>query len=240
METPKVLQDYFKEYLLNNLEGLQKEGLPKLDSFINHLEADVKFINFPFDDKHKDLMNKELLPVIQKWSGVNEELEITSIYGMRLYYSGSYLINHMDRPRTHILSVTFSVAKLNPRTFEILEDEEVDEGFPFIKGENIAEEDEWPIEIYSHDGDIYRYPHHPGTMVIYESAKCIHGRPYKNPKYIHVGLFVHYKPKEFDVVNNNIDDLDAVINKKNRNYQYISTESVEPINPVYSDNTFGS
>ena len=74
-------------------------------------------------------------------------------------------------------------------------------------------------------------------MVIYESAKLYHGRPYRNPKYIHVGLFVHYKPKDF---NNIVDDFYHFQFSFLRNVkrEYKSRQSKEPRHPIYSFNNY--
>jgi len=238
LETPKVLQDIFINYLKQNIANVRTETFHDGYSIINHYESLLKFINFPMNDVNINLMATHLLPVLQSWSGVND-LQLTSIYGMRLYYPGCFLLHHMDRPNTHIISVTFAIAKLDVRTFEVVEEKDKQEGYPFIDDNNIAEEDEWPLEIFSHDGDIYRYPHKAGTMVIYESAKCLHGRPYKNPKYIHVGLFVHYKPAQYEKVIKDIEDIEIIINKENGKYGYTSTASKEPENPIYSEKSYG-
>jgi len=230
-ETPNELQNYFIQFFKDNINKTKFESQPSTYSTINQYEVDLKFIQFnPTDElheKHKKMFNDHVLPILKSWSGI-PDLELTSIYGLRLYYPGSFLAHHMDRPKTHIISVTFCIAKLDVETLEI------------VDVDSIAEEDEWPIEIYTHDGDIFRYPHKPGTMVLYESSVLFHGRPYKSKKYIHLGVFLHYKPKHYEEIIDRLENLESELLKHNRlDYDYISRESKEPQYPVYSYLPYG-
>ena len=73
-------------------------------------------------------------------------------YGIRCYNPGSFLLNHVDRTSTHVLS-----AIINVHQEGMLED--------------------WPLEIYDHAGKMHRVSMEPGDIVLYESAKNTHGRP---------------------------------------------------------------
>ena len=76
---------------------------------------------------------------------------MTSCYGVRCYNPGSFLLNHVDRTSTHVLSAIVNVYQEG-----MLED--------------------WPLEIYDHAGQMHRVPMQPGDIVLYESAKNTHGK----------------------------------------------------------------
>jgi prolyl 4-hydroxylase len=52
-----------------------------------------------------------------------------------------------------------------------------------------------PLQILDHQGKLHEVMIQPGEMVLYESARLIHGRPtpFKGKRYDN--LFVHYRPK---------------------------------------------
>lgn len=114
----------------------------------------------------------ELRPVLAEWSGFlpAEELSMTSIYGIRRYTRGSVLRMHVDTIVSHVVSAIVNVAQ---------------EGV----------EEDWPLEIKSHDGLYHYVTMKPGEMLLYESAKCLHGRPapFKGDSYANV--FLHFKPQ---------------------------------------------
>jgi hypothetical protein len=72
---------------------------------------------------------------------------------MRVYRRGASLAFHTDRVDTHVVSSIFHV----DHAYD-------DEAHP------------WAIEIEGHDGARHAVPLKPGQMLLYESAKCPHGR----------------------------------------------------------------
>lgn len=46
---------------------------------------------------------------MEKWAGT--KLKATSCYGVRSYYRGSVLANHVDRVDTHVISAIINVAQ---------------------------------------------------------------------------------------------------------------------------------
>jgi len=98
------------------------------------------------------------------------ELELTSFFGMREYYNHHWLRKHIDREDQLVISTTMCVRKEN----------------------NTAH---WPLEGVDWNGNKARYTNPEGTMLLYESHKLIHGRPFVNPGGKHVGCFAHFKPK---------------------------------------------
>lgn len=80
----------------------------------------------------------------RKWT-----LSPTSLYGIRVYKSGSILAPHVDR----LPLVTSAIINV---------DQDVDE--------------DWPLEVIGHDGVAYNVTMKPGDMIFYESHSIIHGK----------------------------------------------------------------
>ena len=85
--------------------------------------------------------------ILEEWTG--EALTPCSFYGIRIYKEGSVLAPHVDRLPL-VSSAIINVAQ------------DVDE--------------DWPIEVYAHDGKAYNITMQPGDMVLYESHSVIHGK----------------------------------------------------------------
>merc|ERR1712039_632518 len=98
---------------------------------------------------------------VGQWAGYNPlDLELRSVYGIRVYHRNSTLATHVDRVETHVLSAIYVVDHAET-------DEEEDEGAepwyvvtdPDMTGERKS------VEVT------------PGQVLYYESAKLPHGRP---------------------------------------------------------------
>jgi hypothetical protein len=162
--------------------------------------------------------NRIVKPMLEEWCGY-DNLELTSFYGIREYEKGHLLKNHIDRIDTHVISATLTLAKLD-------DDGDV---IPLDDAET------WPLEGVNWQGENVRYLHPVGSMVLYESAKFIHGRPYRNPTGRHVGAFLHYRTSKGTldwVPRGNMGKEFMQDNYQVRNYE--STPSMEPENPVFS------
>ena len=98
-------------------------------------------------------------------------IEQTDMYGLRQYEAGARLLTHVDRERTHAVSLIVNVAQ-----------------------GNLTEP--WPVEVHDHQDRLHEVIMKPGDVVYYESAKCLHGRnrPLKGPNAYYVNLFTHYRP----------------------------------------------
>ena len=114
-----------------------------------------------------------LKPIISEWVGGKELIE-TSLYGIRMYTGGSILAPHVDRLPL-VSSAIIQVAQ------------DVDE--------------DWPAEVYSHDGQAYNVSMQPGDMCLYESHTVLHGRPFPMKGRYYANIFVHFKPVDHDETN---------------------------------------
>jgi prolyl 4-hydroxylase len=112
-------------------------------------------------------MSELLRPLHEAWSGM--ALTESACYGFRAYQRGSYLLNHVDRTETHIISSTVCV------------DASLDEP--------------WPLYVEDVLGEVHQINLEPGELLLYEGARLVHGRPWPLVGDYYVGLFVHYRPK---------------------------------------------
>lgn len=108
-----------------------------------------------------------LRPVVEKWAGAGE-LELTGLYGVRTYFRGATLEPHVDR-LSHAVSAIVQVAQ-----------------------EDMAEP--WAISIQDHGGTPHSLTLGPGEVLLYESARLVHGRTQPLNGSSFSNLFVHYAP----------------------------------------------
>ena len=115
----------------------------------------------------------------------------TSIYGIRRYTRGAWLLSHLDHLQSHVISAILNIKQ--------------------------DVEEDWPLQILDHQGQQHEITLKPGEMVWwvtqpesgfnpivvsvltdldrYESARLVHGRvkPLKG-KYFE-NIFIHYMPR---------------------------------------------
>lgn len=115
--------------------------------------------------KLKKLVMEATRHALQTWTG--QELTPTSLYGIRKYTEGGILNTHVDRLPL-VLSATINVAQ--------------------------DTEEEWPLEVFGHDGRAYNITMTPGDMILYESHSVLHGRPFSLKGRYYANLFVHFEP----------------------------------------------
>lgn len=104
---------------------------------------------------------------VKEWIPGAEKFSRSSLYGIRVYTSGSILATHVDRDPL-ITSAIINV------------------------GQDLDEE--WPLEVYDHDGQAHNITMKPGDMVLYESHSILHGRPFPLKGKYYANIFVHFKP----------------------------------------------
>lgn len=116
----------------------------------------------------EDIYSK-LRPMAQDWIDNKVELSGTSIYGIRKYTRGAWLMGHLDHLKSHVISAILNIKQ------------DVDE--------------DWPLQIFDHSGQLHEIILKQGEMVWYESASLVHGRVKPlNGSYFE-NLFVHYMPR---------------------------------------------
>jgi len=148
------------------------------NTYVHHWEAKVTILHLP--GEIKTLIWKDLKLILGKWANVDPHtLEGSSVYGIRRYWNGSILENHVDRGQQLILSAIINV------------DQEVDEP--------------WPLQIYDHQRNSYVVFMKPGDVILYESAVAIHGRPFPLKGKFMANIFAHTKPKGWDYNKNHPD-----------------------------------
>ena len=161
---------------LRNFYDLHKDELrvmepwsPKVSS-INQEEVHCSMVNLP--EWLKEQIHSGLQPILEEWSG--HTLESTFIYGIREYYKGNILKNHLDWLTTHVVSVILQVDK------------------------DLGEEGEdWPLEVIGFDGQRHLVYLNPGQMLMYESARLVHGRPSTFKGKYFANAFEHFKPVDW-------------------------------------------
>lgn len=123
------------------------------------------------DEEFNQRLMADLLPVHRQWSGL--EIRKAACYGIRVYQPKSYLFNHLDRARTHVVSSTICVDhRLNSP---------------------------WPLYIEDLEGRPHEVSIEPGEMVFFEGARLTHGRPYPLDGEYYANIFVHYTPIDWNL-----------------------------------------
>ena len=55
-------------------------------------------------------------------------------------------------------------------------------------------DEDWPLEVYDHEGWAHNITMTPGDVVLYESHSVLHGRPFPLKGKYYANIFVHFKP----------------------------------------------
>lgn len=114
----------------------------------------------------------------EEWSG--RELVPTAAYGLRVYRSGQTLLPHTDTLETHVIS---SIVHIAHQTDE-----------------------PWPLWIKDLEGVEHEIVLEEGEMLLYESARCPHGRPTPLRGDAYCSLFLHYRPVDWNVTTRSLVD----------------------------------
>ena len=122
----------------------------------------------PIGDLGPELL-AELQPMHERWAGT--PLVPVAAYGLRVYRSGQRMVMHTDRTESHVISSVIHI------------DHVLDEPWPFR---------------FDSDGIVHEIDLAAGTMVLYESAACPHGRPTPMRGSSFTSLFLHYRPVDWN------------------------------------------
>jgi hypothetical protein len=231
--TPPKVKEFFMNFWNRRKRTRKLESWYAGSTQMGFHDVPTTFVSLDQESWVRDqLANDVIKPIVEEWSGMSP-LELTSFYGIREYKNNSWLRGHIDRIDTHVLSVTFVVAKSNATSVDTA-----------LTAEEAAKLPKWPLEVYAYDGSIYRHEHPPDYMILYESSKLVHGRPYKNRGPDHLGAFCHFKPTKMDTIAAQEWDNIASFARRNqaKNTQrgtYRTTAVVEPSKPVFSKHNYG-
>jgi prolyl 4-hydroxylase len=111
-------------------------------------------------------LQSHLRPAVESWCA--RRVEPTFVYGIRIYQSGATLVLHRDRPTTHIIGAIVNI------------DQETD--VP------------WPLMIEDHFHRMHEVVLCPGEVLIFESARLLHGRPKPLCGRLYANVFCHFVP----------------------------------------------
>lgn len=151
---PAVVEAVTRFYTANRGREKEEEWFVG-NTYTNHWEAPTMMLDVADDylegggEALRDLLWDAAQAMLEEWTG--QELAKTSFYGVRVYTSNAVLAPHVDRMPL-VTSAVINVAQ------------DVDE--------------EWPLELWGHDGKAYNISMEVGDMVMYESHSVIHGRPW--------------------------------------------------------------
>jgi hypothetical protein len=123
-----------------------------------------------------------LLPIHEQWAGIH--LLPSLAYGLRVYPNNSRLLMHIDRLDTHVISGILHVGHSGPKDYNNNTDD----------GADFSSEQPWPLVLEDFWGNTNEIFLHPGDLLLYESSKCLHGRPRPFRGTWYSSLFLHYRP----------------------------------------------
>ena len=163
------LKTYWDDNVMakGGIENLEEEYWPEANTYTNHWASESKMKSINNLRGFTEPIWREVEESIKEWIPEAKSWSRTSLYGIRVYTRGSILATHVDRDPL-ITSAIINV------------------------GQDV--EEEWPLEIYDHDGRAHNITMQPGDLILYESHSSLHGRPFPlNGKY-YANIFVHFKP----------------------------------------------
>ncbi len=162
---PEIYAEILEQYEKSK-PRLLVETDPCVGTFVNTVSPEFPTSMFAEDLAFNAQLLEALKPMHEAWCGF--ELDPVCVYGFRVYLPGAYLYDHVDTPETHVVSSTVCVDR---RVFE-----------------------PWLFHVVDEDGCEHRVDIAPGELVLYESARILHGRPIPLNGQFYASLFVHYRP----------------------------------------------
>ena len=184
---PRGLHTLIYEYYKEHSEDRHIEAWVKQDTNINQYDVRNMMVTLP--QMIEEAIYRSLQPLLEDWCKC--QLERQALYGIREYYKGHVLRNHVDRLNTHAISAIIQVHK------------ELDGA------------KDWLLEVVDYNGERNEIVMDPGDMVLYESARLIHGRPNMFEGRIYANIFVHFRPLTawpYSNIDNELTDGNKTIN----------------------------
>lgn len=157
------------ESLMKDLRQAIQDGLtkgPRVEMAIDVIDTVEPswFIDRP-DLLRRVVDEMQLIP--ETWADL--ELKPWGAYGFRLYRNNSKLQMHVDRSSTHVGSFILHI-------------------------DSSSDSEPWPIVIEDFHGRTHEVTLTSGDVLLYESSKCLHGRPKRFNGSWYTSVFVHYTP----------------------------------------------
>ena len=119
-----------------------------------------------YSNETLEMLKQGLQPLAESWAGVR--LEHTRTSYVRRYTNGSWMASHVDGFTTHIISAIINL------------------------GQSVTEP--WLLYIKDNAGLAHGVVLAPGEMLLYESARAVHGRPRPFIGEFYDNLFIHFSP----------------------------------------------
>ena len=166
---PPELYQTMLDFYNQHKDSRNTEEFPRTDAVIEGSKQSREPPTLVFlNENIMNTMAQVLQPLVEHWCKC--KLERTAIYGIREYYRGNILRNHVDRVATHVISVIIQV------------------------DQDLGGAEDWLLEVIDYKGKRQHVKLLPGEMLLYESAKLIHGRPamFKGRRF--ANAFMHFRP----------------------------------------------
>lgn len=155
---------------------IRKEDWPGINHFIydEYKNAPVEIMSMDAFTRIREIIAEELQPIHEEFISHKEKIIPKWIYGIRSYQRGAMLAPHTDTLETHhVSSIIIVDKKVNT---------------------------DWALDIQDHFGNWHKVYAEPGDMILYESAKNLHGRkdPFDGEYYRN--FFLHYTLADYKFV----------------------------------------
>jgi len=118
-------------------------------------------------------VEEELHEKLEEWGGV--ELDLTYVYGLRLFRNSSTIRMHIDKKGSHAMGYVLHVASSD---------------------DYAVDTDPWPFLIEDLHGRTHEVTMVPGDLIFFESGKLVHGRPHKLNASWYCNVVGHYSPRD--------------------------------------------
>ena len=172
IKTPQEVQKLLKEFLFECCPNPAEKGCGVMEKDVSNVinsydrEEDGSRSRMCFVSKElQNQIGSVYLKIFQEWYEGDDELEISSVYGIRTYHSDATLQMHVDREKTHVISAILNVAQ------------DLDE--------------DWPLLITDFENTMHNVTLSAGDSVLYESMTLTHGRPYTLRGRYYSNIFIH-------------------------------------------------
>lgn len=141
-------------------------GYDMFNPYVSAWESNVWVFSLGNDLNNKLIaMIKDML---EEWTG--EKLQYSLYHGPRIYRKDSVLNMHVDVFQTHVISAIIHLSHRDVKKH-------------------------WPLEVIDFDGNKQHVStDRPGQIVLYESAKVLHGRPTPFEGTEYINMFFHFRP----------------------------------------------